>query len=73
MDKVNKLSSNYNSTPHTVQSANGGDVSVRNDRTGQVLRRNVVHLKRVEGKWTTVQEKGQDEVAEEESKDSEIN
>ncbi|XP_063634881.1 uncharacterized protein K02A2.6-like [Cydia splendana] len=61
MDKGHKLSSNYNPTPYTVQSATRGDISVKNDITGQVLRRNVVHLKRVEGQWEAVQRKDQEE------------
>lgn len=70
---ITSTSSNYNSTPHTIQSTNGGDITVGNNRTGQVLRRNVVHLKRVERQWTTVQEKDQEEEAEEEDKDNERN
>ncbi|XP_022826768.1 uncharacterized protein K02A2.6-like [Spodoptera litura] len=50
----NKLSLNYNPTPHVVENRSGGDVTVRNEETGQTLRRNVVHLKRVEGKWTSI-------------------
>ncbi|XP_053617728.1 uncharacterized protein K02A2.6-like [Plodia interpunctella] len=60
MEKTNKLSSDYDPTPYTVESAKHGDVTVRNDETGKELRRNVVHLKRVEGKWTTVPDKNLD-------------
>lgn len=60
MDKGNKLSLNYNPTPYTVQSSNKGDVTVKNDSTGQVLRRNVVHLKRVEGQWEAVRREDQE-------------
>ena len=48
MEKPNKLCANFNSTPHTVEASKGGDVMVRNDKTGQVFRKNVVHLKKVE-------------------------
>lgn len=51
MTKQNKLSSNYEPETHTVEANKGGDVSLRNDETGQRIRRNVVHLKRVEGEW----------------------
>lgn len=49
--KENKLTSNFNPTPHTVVSTSGSEVNVRNDETGQQLRRNVIHLKKVEGEW----------------------
>lgn len=32
-----------------------GDITIRNEETGQRLRRNVIHLKRVEGQWKQVQ------------------
>ncbi|XP_049874146.1 uncharacterized protein K02A2.6-like isoform X1 [Pectinophora gossypiella] len=51
MIKENKLTPNFNPIPHTVISANGGDVNIRNDETGQELRRNIIHLKKVEGQW----------------------
>lgn len=54
MNKTNKLSSNFEPIPHTVTSRVGGDVEVLNDETGQQLRRNVVHLKRIEGQWEVV-------------------
>lgn len=60
MEKSNKLSSEFNPTPHTVESSNHGDITVRNDQTGQTFRRNVVHLKKVEGQWTTVQDEQPD-------------
>lgn len=59
MEKINKLSSNFSPTPHTVESVKQGDVTVRNDETGQMLRRNVVHLKKINGEWTPVQGIGQ--------------
>lgn len=49
MDKTNKLAPNFNPTTHTVESTNAGDCVVRNDETGRTYRRNVVHLKKVEG------------------------
>ncbi|CAK1595984.1 unnamed protein product [Parnassius mnemosyne] len=48
-NKNNKLSLNYDPVPHTVHRSVGEDVDVRNDETGQVYRRNIVHLKQVEG------------------------
>nr|XP_026484830.1 uncharacterized protein K02A2.6-like [Vanessa tameamea] len=53
-NKTNKLSLNFDTAMHTVKSRNGGDVEVQNDETGQQLRRNVVHLKKVEGEWRTI-------------------
>lgn len=53
-NKTNKLSLNFDTAMHTVKSKNGGDVKVQNDETGQQLRRNVVHLKKVEGEWRSV-------------------
>lgn len=52
--ETNKLSSNFNPAPHIVESKTGGDVIIRNEQTGQTLRRNVIHLKRVEGQWKSV-------------------
>lgn len=54
MEKPNKLTTNFNPTPHVVESARDGDCTVRNSETDQSFRRNVVHLKKVEGEWTTV-------------------
>lgn len=59
MTKENKLSSNFNPTTHTVVDTKGGDMQVQNDETGQQYRRNVIHLKKVEGEWT-VQNKNVD-------------
>ncbi|XP_028164810.1 uncharacterized protein LOC114355959 [Ostrinia furnacalis] len=56
MTKQNKLSLNYEPETHTVEENKGGDVSLRNDETGQRIRRNVVHLKRVEGQWKVLDE-----------------
>lgn len=61
MEKSNKLTSNFNPTPHVVEQAHGGDVTVRNEETGQTLRRNIVHLKRVEGQWQSVQDETVDD------------
>lgn len=58
MVKENKLSLNYNPTPHTVEKSTGGDIEVRNDITVQVLRRNVAHLKKIEGQWSVVNDEG---------------
>ncbi|XP_060808134.1 uncharacterized protein LOC132903569 [Amyelois transitella] len=49
--KENKLSTTFNNVPYTVTKQKGNDMEIENEETGQRLRRNVVHLKRVEGKW----------------------
>lgn len=49
--KPNKISPNFDSTEHTVVEMNGGDVLIKNNETGQQKRRNIVHLKKVEGQW----------------------
>lgn len=51
MTKENKLTTTFNDTPHTVINKEGADVDLVNYANGQRLRRNVVHLKRVEGQW----------------------
>lgn len=51
MIKENKLSTTFNDAPHTVVNKDGNDVEVVNDENGKRLRRNIVHLKKVEGKW----------------------
>lgn len=56
LEKTNKLSTTFNPTPHVVEESVGGDITIRNEETGQRLRRNVVHLKRVEGQWKTVED-----------------
>lgn len=61
LTKDNKLTPNFNPTPHTVVSTNGNEINVSNDVTGQQLRRNVIHLKKVEGKWKVCGEKGEEE------------
>ncbi|XP_075981602.1 uncharacterized protein LOC142980155 [Anticarsia gemmatalis] len=62
--KENKLTSDFNPTPHTVVGAEGSDINVRNDETGQEYRRNIVHLKKLEGQWKVVNQ--------EESTDKEV-
>lgn len=64
MTRNNKLSLNYDPAPHTVESSKGGDVTVRNDETGQAMRRNVVHLKKVEGQWHVLKDKDSDKNSE---------
>lgn len=51
MNRENKLSMNFDETTHTVEKSSAGDIEIRNDETGQKLRRNIVHLKKVEGEW----------------------
>lgn len=63
LDRANKLTPNFNPTQYTVESSKAGDCVVRNDETGQSYRRNVVHLKKVEGEWkAVVPEKENEEV-----------
>nr|CAH7725339.1 unnamed protein product [Callosobruchus chinensis] len=49
--KVTKIMPDYEDSEHTVISKQGGDVLIKNDNSGQLYRRNIVHLKKVEGKW----------------------
>ncbi|KAL0901956.1 hypothetical protein ABMA27_007099 [Loxostege sticticalis] len=58
MEKGNKLAANFKPTPHIVEQANGADIVVRNEETGQKLRRNVIHLKKIEGEWKVQNEDG---------------
>nr|CAH7762165.1 unnamed protein product [Callosobruchus chinensis] len=51
LTKANKIAPNFNGTPHVVTRKIGGDVVVRDDVTEKEYRRNVVHLKKVEGEW----------------------
>lgn len=51
MNRENKLTSNFNATPHTIINKDGRDVQIRNDETGKQYRRNVIHLKKIEGNW----------------------
>ncbi|CAH1994741.1 unnamed protein product [Acanthoscelides obtectus] len=64
VNKENKLSLDYNPETHTVENTKGGDIKVRSDETGQIRRRNVVHLKRVQGEWSVCQD--QNEINDEE-------
>lgn len=52
--KSNKVTPEYDSTPHTVIKKLGGDVVIQDAQTGQELRRNIVHLKKLEGQWQVV-------------------
>ncbi|XP_052744494.1 uncharacterized protein K02A2.6-like [Bicyclus anynana] len=54
MVKENKLTTNFNPTTHTVLNHKGPEYNIRNDETGQELRRNIIHLKRIEGQWGVV-------------------
>ncbi|XP_063389656.1 uncharacterized protein K02A2.6-like [Cydia fagiglandana] len=56
MNKTNKLAPNYEPTRHTVVSSKGGDVNIENNETVQRLRRNMMHLKKVEGQWKILDE-----------------
>lgn len=56
MIKRNKLSLTFMPTTHTVESSRNGETVVRNDETGQTYRRNIIHLKKVEGRWEAVPE-----------------
>ncbi|XP_030750159.1 uncharacterized protein K02A2.6-like [Sitophilus oryzae] len=49
--KHNKLTSDFGTVPYTVVNKKGGDIELENSENGERLRRNVVHLKRVEGEW----------------------
>lgn len=71
--KENKLTPDFDPTPHTVISTNGNEVNIRNDETGKEYRRNIVHLKRVEGQWEVVKENHIDkEFSEEENEPSSV-
>lgn len=52
--KTNKLNTNFNPQEHTLVSIDGGDCLVKNDADNRVIRRNVVHLKKVNNMWQTV-------------------
>lgn len=69
MNKSNKLSSNFEPTSHTVKTRVGGDIEVQNDETGQRLRRNIVHLKRIEGQWKIVDEDNENSTENEANED----
>lgn len=50
----NKLDTKYKQQEHTVVSVDGGDCLVQNDDNDKVIRRNIVHLKKVNNTWQTV-------------------
>ena len=62
INKTNKLTLNYNPTPYVVESTKNGDTTIRNKETGQTLRRNILHLKRIEGQWKAMGEDQEDEI-----------
>lgn len=55
--KTTKVTPNFDSASHTVVDRTGGDAIIRDDSTGKEFRRNVVHLKKVEGQWQIAKEK----------------
>ena len=67
----NNLSLNYDPTAHTVEKCKGGDISVRNDITGKVSRRNIVHLKKIEGQWEIVNDQSKESDRGEDTNESE--
>lgn len=73
MAKDNKLASDYNPTPHTVVTTKGNEVEVRNDVTGKEYRRNIIHLKKVEGQWEVQNQTEQNLTGSEQNIDNEIN
>lgn len=52
--KENKLTPKFNPDTHTVTNVTNSDVTVRHDETGKEYRRNVVHLKKVNGSWEII-------------------
>lgn len=56
MNKENKLSLDFNPETYTVENKKGGDITVRNDETGQIRRRNIVHLKKIQGEWSVCED-----------------
>lgn len=73
MCKDNKLSLNYDTTAHTVEKSVGGDIQVRNDETGQTYRRNVVHLKKIQGEWKVLNRNEEEELETERNMETETN
>lgn len=69
--KDNKLVPDFDPTPHTVIRAKDNEVDIRNDSTGIEYRRNIIHLKRTEGKWSvcgnTHEEQNEDEHCEDDT------
>lgn len=70
MNRENKLATNFEPTPHTVINSKGPEYNIRNDNTGQELKRNIIHLKRVEGQWEVCSGNKTDIVASDQSGDS---
>lgn len=66
MIRENKLTPVFNDASHTVVQKKGNDIELENDETGQRLRRNVVHLKKVEGTWKVCDDKIEPESSNEE-------
>lgn len=61
MIKENKLTPDFSPIPHTVIHAKGGDVNEKNDETGQNIRRNIIHLKKIEGQWRINEKESNDD------------
>lgn len=51
MVKSNKTTPDFDSTPYLVTNKMKGDVMIRDENSGQEFRRNVIHLKKIEGEW----------------------
>jgi len=49
MVKSNKTTPDFDSTPYLVTNKMKGDVMIRDENSGQEFRRNVIHLKKIEG------------------------
>lgn len=52
INKENKLTPNFKPDAHTVIEKKGGDITVKNDDTGEEYRKNIVHLKKIGDQWT---------------------
>ncbi|XP_030747091.1 uncharacterized protein K02A2.6-like [Sitophilus oryzae] len=61
--KESKVTPPFSSVPHTVLDKRGGDVRLRNDNTGEEVRRNILHLKKVEGQWQSINNDANDNVS----------
>lgn len=62
MVKENKLTPNYDPTPHVVVSKNSGDIQVRNNDTGHEYRRNVIHLKKIGDEWKVAKDNNEQQL-----------
>lgn len=51
---ANKLDTKFKQQEHTVVSVDGGDGLVQNDDNDKVIRRNIVHLKKINNTWQVV-------------------